>query len=105
MKTYDTLSQAIAGFKQQGYTKDFNLLADKLECRDNGHCFEPTEFHVDAIRRYEGMSNTDDNSVLYAISTSSGLKGLLVDAFGVYSDSLSPAMIEKLRIDNKTRWA
>ena len=43
------------------------------------------------------MSSTDDNSVLYAISSKNEIKGLLVDAYGVYSESLSESMIQKLK--------
>ncbi|WP_299002578.1 hypothetical protein [uncultured Tenacibaculum sp.] len=42
------------------------------------------------------MSSPGDNSVVYAIQTKTGVKGVLVDAFGVYADSLSPEMIQKL---------
>jgi hypothetical protein len=43
------------------------------------------------------MSSTDDNSVLYAISAKDGIKGLLVDAYGVYAENISEAMRRKLR--------
>ncbi len=44
------------------------------------------------------MSSTDDNSILYAISSKEGIKGLLVDAYGMYSESLNEEMIQKLTI-------
>jgi hypothetical protein len=40
--------------------------------------------------------------VLYAVSSSSGTKGLLVDAYGVYAESISTDMIKKLQIDRST---
>jgi hypothetical protein len=43
------------------------------------------------------MSNPDDNSILFAIS-SGNLKGALVDAYGVYSENLTEGMIKKLRM-------
>jgi hypothetical protein len=43
------------------------------------------------------MSSTDDNSVLYAIHSKKGIKGLLVDAYGVYAENISEAMRKKLR--------
>jgi hypothetical protein len=48
------------------------------------------------------MTNPDDSSVLYAIASTGGLKGLLVDAYGVYSESISQEMIKKLQIDKRT---
>ena len=54
---------------------------------------------VEEFHRFEGMSSTDDNSVVYAISSKDGLKGILVDAYGVYASSLSDEMIRKLSIN------
>ena len=36
--------------------------------------------------RFEGVSDPDDMAILYAIESSSGARGTLVDAFGVYAD-------------------
>ena len=44
------------------------------------------------------MSSTDDNSIVYAITSDDGLKGVLVDAYGVYANSLNEEMIRKLKI-------
>ena len=103
MKTFETLSTAIQGLKKDGYEYDFNLHPDVIECSDKRQKFAPSEFHVDAVYRFEGMTNPDDSSVLYAISANEGLKGLLVDAYGAYSESLSPEMIKKLTIDTYTK--
>ncbi|MBL7832535.1 MAG: phosphoribosylpyrophosphate synthetase [Cyclobacteriaceae bacterium] len=102
MRTFDTLSQAMTALKQEGYVYDFNLHPEWIECPPLNRRFGPQHFHVDQVHRFEGMTNPDDSSVLFAISSSDGVKGLLVDAYGPYSDSLSPLMNEKLTIDRKT---
>ncbi|MEM9720183.1 MAG: hypothetical protein AAGA10_13075 [Bacteroidota bacterium] len=43
------------------------------------------------------MSSLDDSSVLYVIETEGGNKRTLVDAYGPYSESISPEMAQKLR--------
>ncbi len=96
MQTYDTLSQAIEALKKQGYTYDFNLLSSGISTLDQQ--FGPEDFEVVAYHRFEGMSSEDDSSVLYVIETANGKKGLLVDAYGTYSEALSRAMIDKMRI-------
>lgn len=60
--------------------------------------FIEEDFEVDEFYRFEGMSSTDDNSILYAISSKNGIKGLLVDAYGVYSENLNEKMIQKLKM-------
>lgn len=95
-ENYDTLSEAIQGLRREGYTEDFNLKPHCLMCPSSKLELHPEEFHVDAFYRFEGMSNPDDNSILYAIS-GEGIKGILVDAYGAYSDNLTEPMISKLK--------
>jgi len=102
MKTFETLSEAINALKGRGYNQDFNLHPEWIECPPLNLTIKPHEFHVDEVHRFEGMTNPDDSSILFAITSSQGTRGLLVDAYGVYAESLSPLMIEKLRIDNQT---
>lgn len=98
MKTYDTLSEALHDVQQRGYTLDFNLQENCIECKSLSITFEPERFNIVEVHRFEGMSNPDDSSVLYLIETSEDNKGTLVDAYGAYADSLSREMIEKLKI-------
>ncbi len=95
---YDTLSEAIEGLKSQGYSEDLNLKSNCIECRSLGYKLMAEDFIVDQVFRFEGDSNPGDSSVLYAISSEKyDLKGVLVDAYGAYSDPLTSEMIEKLR--------
>ena len=45
------------------------------------------------------MTNVDDESILYAIETKSGLKGTLVDAYGVDADTELTSLISKMAYD------
>lgn len=80
----------------EGYTEDFNLLDDHLELKSKEEKFSAEEFVVDQVFRFEGVSNPSDNAVLYSITTTSGRKGILVDAYGVYSGQISDEMLAKL---------
>ncbi len=99
MAAYDTLSEALHDLQQRGFTYDFNLLEDCIECRSLSQTFGPQAFHVIEVHRFEGMSSAGDNAVLYVIRTDSGLQGTLVDAYGAYADSLSPEMIKKMKVE------
>jgi hypothetical protein len=99
MNAFDTVSQALDELKKQGYTEDFNLLEDCLECRNGAYRVFAEEFVVDSFYRFEGVSDPADESIVYAISSAKhGLKGVLVAAYGVYSETITDEMMEKLRI-------
>ncbi len=97
---YNTLVEAVNDLQRRGYTKDFNIHNNCIRCKEEHKEIElhPEDFVVEEVYRFEGDSNPDDNSVIYAISSPKGHKGLIVDAYGVYADSLSKEMIEKLRV-------
>ncbi|HEX5152998.1 MAG TPA: phosphoribosylpyrophosphate synthetase [Parafilimonas sp.] len=99
MKPYVTLSEKINELRRQGYTEDFNLRQNCLECgRDHFQVFAE-DFKVDNYYRFEGESNPSDAAILYAISSERfGLKGVLVNAYGIYSEPITDAMLEKLDV-------
>jgi hypothetical protein len=97
-KHYASLSEATNDLKIRGYTYDFNLKGDCVECPALKLRLTPEHFRVDEFHRFEGMSSTDDNSIVFAITSAGGAKGVLVDAYGVYASSLSDDMIKRLRI-------
>lgn len=97
-KNYTTLSEATNDLKARGYTHDFNAEPDCIKCEAAQLRLKPEHFTVDEFHRFEGMSSTDDNSIVFAISSDSGVKGVLVDAYGVYANNLSDEMIKKLSI-------
>ena len=99
MHQYDTLSEATNDLQKRGFTHDFNLEKDRIYCKQLNMHYRPKEFNVTEVYRFEGMSNPDDNSVVYAIETSNGDKGILVDAYGAYAESISEEMLRKLKIN------
>ena len=98
MKTYRSLSEATNDLKARGYTEDFNIQPTCIECPSLKLQWQPEQFMIDEFYRFEGMSNVDDNSMVFAISSTDGVKGVLVDAYGVYAENLNDAMIRKLAI-------
>lgn len=99
MKKYVTLSETMNELRKQGYTEDFNLKQNCLECRNGEFKVFADDFKVDDYYRFEGESNPSDSAILYAISSEKfGLKGVLVNAYGIYSDTVADEMMEKLKI-------
>lgn len=102
MKDYGTLSQAINKLKlEEGYEYDFNLLDEKIENKAEKETYHIDQFNVDKVLRFEGMSNPDDNAILYAITTENGKKGVLVDGYGISGGQISKPMLDKLNLKAK----
>jgi hypothetical protein len=97
MKNYDSLVDALDDLRKRGYIADFATQSICLYCSDLDLRLNPEEFNVEEVYRFEGDSNPDDSSILYAISSSTGVKGTLVDSYGVYADHLSFDMAKKLQ--------
>ena len=94
MQYYADLIEAIKGLRARGYGLDFNLKKDRISS-DSKHSHE---FVVDEYHRFEGMSSTDDNSIIYAITTETGEKGILITPYGVYADGTAESIIKRLTI-------
>jgi hypothetical protein len=98
MFTYDTLSEAVSGLRARGYSVDFNLDYDNIHCKDLDIALKPSEFEITEVYRFEGDSDPADESVLYAIESRHGQKGVLVNGFGISADPLSDEMVGKLQV-------
>ncbi|MBS1492077.1 MAG: hypothetical protein JST55_01120 [Bacteroidetes bacterium] len=92
---YANAKEALDKLKAEGYTTDFNLEENCIVCHQGK--FNHDEFEITAIYRYEGDSNPDDESTVYAIESKSGLKGTLVTSYGAYSENLSDEILKKLK--------
>jgi len=95
---FETLTEALKDLQERGYTHNFNLRPNSINSKDLDQSYTPDTFHVDEFHRFEGNTNPDDMSIVFAITCSDGIKGTLVDAYGAYSDPLNAEMIKKMKI-------
>jgi len=94
--SYDTVTEAVKGLKNRGFTLDFNLKENCLVCQE--HKFEPEKFEIVEVYRFEGNSDPADEAVVYAIQSNNGMKGILVSGYGISEDAMSTEMAKKLQI-------
>ena len=97
MKNYESLANALDDLRKRGYEADFDTDTICLYCGDLDLRLDPEDFHVDEIYRFDTNSSPGDSSVLYAISSSTGVKGTLIDREGSSSASLNFQMARKLQ--------
>lgn len=103
-QTYDTVTEAMVDLKKLGYTIDFSILTDKecLICHLTSTTLSPDDFEIDNFYRFEGDTDPGDSMILYAISSrNNNLKGLVLNAYGLYSNNASSAIVKKLNTHPK----
>jgi len=74
---------------QDGFTQDFNVVDGRLHTigNDSAKTYGADEVTIVDFYRFEGESNPDDMSILYAIEASDGVRGTISSAYGVYADT------------------
>ena len=97
MKTYNNLVEATNELMKRGYTENLSLDGETVDAADKSIKMNASDFEIDEFYRFEGESNPDDMSIVYAVSSSKyDLKGVLVNAFGTYANNSSSAIHAKL---------
>ena len=96
-ESFGTLSETINGLVKLGYTHDFNIQEECIICHRTNITLSPDDFQIDQVYRFDGDSDPDYQSILYAISSLKfDVKGTLVNGYGISSDETATKLIEKL---------
>lgn len=100
MISYDTVSEAVNGLKKRGYTLDFNLEENCLVC--HGNKFDVNDFEITEVYRFEGNTDPSDEAIVYAIESINGMKGVLVNGYGISADAVSSEMAKRLSVNRNS---
>lgn len=95
---YKTMTEALEDLKKRGFTANFELLNNVFRAVDSGKTFQAGDLTIVEHHRFEGASDPDDMSVVYAIEASDGVRGILVDAFGVYANPDLGAFLQNVKM-------
>ena len=98
VKRYTNMVEAIEGLKKRGFTANFEFLDHTFRDVESGRTFKADELTIVEHYRFEGASDPDDMSVVYAIESDDGLKGVIADAFGLYANPDLGGFLEKVKI-------
>ena len=85
-----------AELKKEGFDAEFQMTESGLRDLKSGKIYQPEELHIVDFFRFEGITNPDDMAILYAIKADDGLKGTILDAYGLYSDDDLGAFMKKV---------
>ena len=79
----ETLLEATRRLRGRGFDEDFAATTPgRLWCAGCGTDHDPERMVVEEIVRYEGASDPDDQTILLALDSACGRRGLYSAAFG-----------------------
>ncbi len=96
-----TLAATTTLLRSKGYKEDFEVDRDGLYImgqKEEKH-YKPAEVSICSVIRFEGASDPGDMSAIYVIELSDGIKGQLVDAYGVYADKHIGEFMKQCKFD------
>ncbi|WP_052323922.1 hypothetical protein [Flavihumibacter sp. ZG627] len=98
-----SLSYCMEKAIEDGYSANFQVVDGLLQHADSGQSYEPEQVRIVNFFRFEGVSDPEDNSILYIIETNDGRKGTISDAYGTYASEEFGAFFTKVEdIQKKT---
>lgn len=87
MDAPDTVVDAIAHLRGQGYETEYQLEAGELRGRDGDQLCHVDEAVVEKVYRFEGPSDPGDEMVVFALrDPATGRRGYLASGFGAAAD-------------------
>ncbi|WP_340114255.1 hypothetical protein [Maribellus mangrovi] len=94
--SYDTLVEAMEALKKQGYKHNFRISDKGLMVEGKEKKFDAIDVELHEFHRFEGNTNPADMSIVFAVQTSSGEKGIVVDSYGVYGSEVTSKFMNKV---------
>ena len=91
---YKTMAEAVDELRRRGFTTEFTGNNENGQVTAGDETFTSDELTIVEHHRFEGMSDPDDSSVVYALEAPNGLKGVLVDAYGAYANWKTGALLK-----------
>jgi hypothetical protein len=92
----ETLSEAIGRLEAAGYREGFRATREGLLTLGSGRSYAPESLAVDEVLRFEGPTDPGDESILFALRASDGVRGTWAIAFGPARDPLDAELARRL---------
>lgn len=91
-------SEAIAQLQAEGYTGNWYATDDHLlRCSESGEDADPAQVTIDHTLRFEGQSDPDYQSIVFALSEPGGRRGIYSAPYGAAMPAADVAVIALLR--------
>jgi hypothetical protein len=89
---------AITRLERAGYTAQFRADGGGLRVAGTKQRYTAEEALIRDYYRFEGVSDPDDMSVIYAVEMRDGTRGTLIDAYGSYADPAVGEIVARMHV-------
>ena len=93
-----TLACVLDDLERRGYTERFRVLDGGLRALGTGAAVRAAALVIREYHRFEGVSDPDDLAIVYAVEADGGVRGTVVDAYGVYADPATARVLSGVAI-------
>jgi hypothetical protein len=97
-RNYKNLLEAVENLQKRGYIYNFHYQNSSLHCGEISEKLIAQDLIIAEYYRFEGMSNPEDSSIVYALESKYGHKGIIIDAYGAYSDENITDFLKNVKI-------
>src|SRR2546425_844044 len=73
---------ALDDLARRGFSDGFRVVDGNLRVLTTGKLLRPEDLVIREVYRFEGISDPDDMAIVYAIESTTGVRGTLIDAAG-----------------------
>lgn len=102
----DPKLQYIENLRKRGYTETFTTSASQHVVTNHNKTYPPADLKINSFYTYSPESDPKDYSVLYAIETSDGKRGILINEHCEKPDDTVESFINSIKQakQNKKTW-
>jgi hypothetical protein len=99
-----TMTATLEELARRGFGANLTVVGGALRVLNGGRAYKSDEIAIREYHRFEGVSDPDDMSIVYAIESRDGTRGVLVDAFGVYANPDVGTVLRDVRFLREGWW-
>lgn len=100
---YASEKELLDSLSQRGFSAEFKITENGFKLLPEGPVFRPEQVEILEFHRFEGITDPDDMSVVYAVRSSDGTEGFLIDAYGTYADPRLTDLVEQVKMKKRDR--
>lgn len=93
---FEDLADAVESYKERGFIHTFEIEGNNIVCKDLNIKYYPEDVRIVESYRHELMTDPGTDATVFAIQSSTGIKGFLIAGYGIYADPDKAALISKI---------